>query len=102
MKTSKWFVVATEGATADGRTIERRWIEEMAANYDPSVYGARVNLEHFKGILPDGGFKRLGDVLALTTKSVTASYVYWRRLRRPMIWWQWCRQNKKFTPIDIR
>lgn len=68
MKTSKWFVVATEGATADGRTIERRWIEEMAANYDPSVYGARVNLEHFKGILPDGVFKRLGDVLALTTE----------------------------------
>ena len=34
MKTSKWFVVATEGATADGRTIERRWIEEMAANYE--------------------------------------------------------------------
>ncbi|HHF4837666.1 TPA: GPO family capsid scaffolding protein, partial [Haemophilus influenzae] len=26
-KTSKWFVVATEGATTDGRTINRTWIE---------------------------------------------------------------------------
>ncbi|KGQ36799.1 GPO family capsid scaffolding protein [Gallibacterium genomosp. 1] len=65
---SKWFVVATEGATADGRNIERKWLEEMAVNYDPTLYGARVNLEHFKGIFPDGDFKRLGDVLALKTE----------------------------------
>ena len=31
--TSKWFVVATEGATTDGRVINRTWIEQMAANY---------------------------------------------------------------------
>lgn len=45
---SKWFVVATEGATTDGRTINRTWIEQMAKNYNPKTYGARINLEHYK------------------------------------------------------
>ncbi|MCD9124022.1 GPO family capsid scaffolding protein [Cupriavidus sp. UGS-1] len=62
---SKWFRIATEGATTDDRTITREWIEQMAASYDPKVYGARINLEHFRGILPDGPFKAYGDVLAL-------------------------------------
>lgn len=48
-KTSKWFVVATEGATTDGREIQRKWIEEMAQSYDPkATYGARINLDHIK------------------------------------------------------
>lgn len=45
---SKWFVVATEGATTDGRAIHRSWIEQMAKNYDLKTYGARINLEHIK------------------------------------------------------
>ena len=45
---SKWFVVATEGATTDGRAINRTWIEQMAKNYDPKKYGARINIEHIK------------------------------------------------------
>ena len=46
---SKWFVVATEGATTDGRKIERNWITEMAETYDPvKTYGARINLDHIK------------------------------------------------------
>ncbi|GGY03901.1 phage capsid protein [Paludibacterium paludis] len=65
---SKAFCVATEGATTDGRIIERSWITQMAANYDPKVYGARVNLEHIKGYTPDSPFKRYGDVLSLSTK----------------------------------
>ncbi|MCG9124308.1 GPO family capsid scaffolding protein [Laribacter hongkongensis] len=67
---SKKFRVATEGATTDGRVIERAWIEQMARNYDPKRYGARVNLEHLKGILPDGPFKSYGDVLELTSEPV--------------------------------
>lgn len=67
---TKWFAIMTEGATIDGRTIERAWIEQMAANYDPSKYGARINLEHFKGIDPKGMFKAYGDVLALKTEEV--------------------------------
>lgn len=65
MAKSKFFSVATEGATADGRNISRDWIEQMAKNYDPKKYGARINLEHFRGILPDSPFKAYGDVLAL-------------------------------------
>ena len=48
-KKSKWVVVATEGATTDGRTMQRNWIEEMAESYDPkNTYGARINLDHIK------------------------------------------------------
>jgi hypothetical protein len=66
---TKFFRIAKEGATTDGRVIERQWLEQMAANYDPvNVYGARVNLEHFKGIIPDSPFKAYGDVLALETR----------------------------------
>lgn len=66
---SKWFVVATEGATTDGRIIERNWIEQMANNYDPiNILGARINLEHFKTYLYIDDFahsKSYGDVIAL-------------------------------------
>lgn len=68
---SKWFRFAVEGATTDGRQIQRSWIEQMAKNYDPKVFGARVNLEHIKGIFPDGPFKSYGDVLALNAKEIT-------------------------------
>ncbi|WP_137936117.1 GPO family capsid scaffolding protein [Chitinivorax sp. B] len=65
---SKQFRIATEGATTDGRVIERQWLTQMAANYDPKTYGARVNLEHIKGFTPDSPFKRYGDVLSLSTQ----------------------------------
>ena len=31
---SKFFRVATEGATTDGREIQRSWIEQMAKNFN--------------------------------------------------------------------
>ncbi|SMC24163.1 Phage capsid scaffolding protein (GPO) serine peptidase [Andreprevotia lacus DSM 23236] len=67
---SKKFRVAVEGATCDGREISRLFIQQMAATYDPEVRGARVNLEHFKSVLPDSPFKRFGDVLALTAEEI--------------------------------
>ncbi|MBK1686187.1 GPO family capsid scaffolding protein [Rubrivivax gelatinosus] len=67
---SKWFRVATEGATTDGRRIERSWIEQMAANFDPKRYGARVWLEHFRGIYPDSAFRAYGDVVGLKAEKV--------------------------------
>lgn len=48
---SKWFRVAVEGATTDGRRIEGDWIDQMAASYDRSQYGARVWMEHIRGTL---------------------------------------------------
>lgn len=67
---AKQFRVATEGATTDGRNIERSWIEQMAASYDRKKYGARVWLEHLRGVYPDSSFRAYGDVLALEAKPV--------------------------------
>ena len=67
---SKYFRIATEGATTDGREISRIWLTQMAANYDPARYGARVWVEHIRGIGPDSTFKAFGDVLALKVDKV--------------------------------
>lgn len=67
---SKMFRVATEGATTDGRRIERSWIEQMAKNFDPKKYGARVWLEHMRGVYPDSSFRAYGDVLAVEARTV--------------------------------
>ncbi|WP_136067080.1 GPO family capsid scaffolding protein [Modicisalibacter radicis] len=64
------FRVATEGATTDGRTITREWIEQMAKNYDPAKYGARVWMEHVRGMFADGPFQALGDITAVEAKEV--------------------------------
>jgi hypothetical protein len=71
---SKFFRVALEGATTDGRNISREWIEQMAKNYSPTKYGARLNLEHFRGVLPDGPFKAYGDVIALEARKETGEH----------------------------
>lgn len=67
---SKFFRVALEGATCDGRTIERKDIEDMAATYSQGVYGARVWIDHIRGILPDSAFRAYGDVTALKAEEV--------------------------------
>lgn len=70
MAKSKFFRVMTEGATSDGRTIDRAWIEQMARNYDPARYAARIWMEHTRGWLPDSPFRAYGDVLALKSEKV--------------------------------
>lgn len=67
---SKFFRVAVEGATCDGRAIERKDIEEMAATYDPQVYGARIWIEHIRGIHPDSPFRAYGDITSLKAEEV--------------------------------
>lgn len=67
---SNWFRVAVEGATTDGRQIERSWIEDMAATYDRAKYGARIWMEHFRSVLADSPFKAYGDVLAVKAEEV--------------------------------
>ncbi|WP_251978552.1 GPO family capsid scaffolding protein [Salinicola avicenniae] len=66
----KWFRVATEGATTDGRTISKTWIEQMASNFDPAKYGARIWMEHMRGMFHDGPFAALGDVTAAEAREV--------------------------------
>lgn len=70
MPKSRFFRVAVEGATTDGRTIEANWLEEMAASYNPATYAARVNLEHIRGVTAEPPFQSLGDVLSLKTEKV--------------------------------
>lgn len=67
---SKWFRVAVEGATTDGRQIERTWIEQMAASYNRTTYGARIWMEHLRSTWHDGAFKAYGDVLAVKAEEV--------------------------------
>ena len=67
---SKWTRIAVEGATTDGRTIERSWIADMAAQYSPNTYGARINCEHIKAYWPGGEFGAYGDVVALKSEEV--------------------------------
>ncbi|MGL5433270.1 MAG: GPO family capsid scaffolding protein, partial [Plesiomonas shigelloides] len=67
---SKRFRIGVEGATTDGRKILREWLTQMAENYDPEVYGARVNVEHIKSYSPDGSFGRYGDVTGLFAEEI--------------------------------
>ncbi|KRP83821.1 MULTISPECIES: GPO family capsid scaffolding protein [Pseudomonas] len=67
---SKWTRIAVEGATTDGRIIERSWIDDMASQYSQNTYGARINCEHIKGYWPGGEFGAYGDVVALKAEEV--------------------------------
>jgi hypothetical protein len=70
---STWFRVAVEGATSDKRTIERSWLEQAAKNFNQGTYGARIWLEHFRSIMPDGPFKAYGDVSGVKTEEVVVN-----------------------------
>jgi len=65
MKT-KPFLLATSGKTVDGREINPDWLRQMAKNYDPKTYGARLNIEHIRGISGQPPFNAYGDVLELS------------------------------------
>jgi hypothetical protein len=67
---SKFFRVAVEGATTDGRVIERSWIADMAATYNPQTYGARIWVEHIRSMLPESPFRAYGDVTAVKAEEV--------------------------------
>lgn len=69
-KKSKFFRVATAGATTDGRNIDAVQLQQMARNYDRNKYGARIFVEHIRGLNPEWGFRAMGDVLALRTGEI--------------------------------
>lgn len=69
-KLTKFVRVAVAGQTAtDGRTIEPKWLTEMAANYNPETFTARVNVEHYRNASATGPFPALGDVKALKVQT---------------------------------
>lgn len=73
MKT-KPFLLATAGSTVDGRTIDATMLEEMASSYNPKTYGARLNIEHVRGISGQSPFRAYGDVLELSVGEVDVDF----------------------------
>lgn len=69
-KKSKFFRVFTEGHTTDGRVVERQWILDMVETYNAAKYGARIWLEHIRGMTPDSPFKAYGDVTAVKAEEI--------------------------------
>lgn len=67
---SKVFRVAVEGATTDGRTIQRSDIQQMADSFSQQTYGARVWVEHIRGYTADSVFRAYGDVTAVTAEEI--------------------------------
>lgn len=70
MAKTKFFRVAVEGATVDGRTIERSHIEQMAETYRPETYTARINIEHLRGYSPEPPFNAYGSVAAVKAEEI--------------------------------
>ncbi|NLR72884.1 GPO family capsid scaffolding protein [Novosphingobium sp. ERN07] len=73
MKT-KPLLLATAGSTVDGRTIDDKMLEEMVSSYNPKTYGARVNIEHIRGISGEGPFRAYGDVVELSIGEVDVDF----------------------------
>lgn len=53
-----WVIIATSGATVDGRKIEKEWLEDMAKHYNPELYKAKLWPDHYRYVSG-------GNVLAL-------------------------------------
>lgn len=67
----KKFRVAVSGTTIDGREITREQIVSMAQSYNPTLYGARVNVEHYLSPYPGSELSAMGDVVALSAEDIT-------------------------------
>lgn len=70
MAKTRFFRIAVEGGTTDGRVIERDWIDQMAAGYNPATYTAGINCEHLRGYSPEPPFNSYGTVVALKAEDI--------------------------------
>lgn len=61
-KQSGWIIVATEGATVDGRTITASWINDMAELYSQEEYTALIWPEHKRSYWAEFDGKNWGTV----------------------------------------
>lgn len=102
-KITEWRIIGVSGDTVDGRAISAQELKDMAEQYDPAVYGARINLEHFRFLFPSwGGY---GDVLALKAEawdkdpSKTALYAQLSVL--PALQELWDGGQKVYTSMEI-
>ncbi|RQM37237.1 GPO family capsid scaffolding protein [Erwinia psidii] len=67
----KKFRVAVSGPTIDGREISSNDLFAMAEAYDPSVYGAVVDIEHYLSMSPDSTFSAVGHVTSLSAEAIS-------------------------------
>jgi hypothetical protein len=61
-----WVIIATSGSTIDGRKIEKKWLEDMAENYNEKLYSAKLWPDH------ERYFGSQGKVLALKVEPAEA------------------------------
>ena len=64
-----WRIIGVSGDTIDGREISAEQLHQMAEDYNPKVYGARINIEHSWWYWDDRDTGGLGDVIALKTEA---------------------------------
>lgn len=101
-KKSKFFRVATEGDTTDGRVIERSWIEQAAKTFNQKTYGARVWLEHIRGLYADSEFRAYGDVTALKAEEVDGKMALFAQIDpTPELVEMNKKRQKIYTSIEI-
>lgn len=77
---TEWRVIAMSGATVDGREITEKHIKEMAEQYNPEIYGARINLEHLRFIFPYPEVSGFGDVEELKAEKRGGKYALLAKL----------------------
>lgn len=102
---TEWRIIGVSGATADGREISATELQEAAETYDPEIYTAQINLEHFRFLFDDwkGGY---GDVRELKTEpwakdpSKTALLAKFSVL--PALQDVWDSGKKMFTSMEIQ
>ena len=98
-----WRIIGVSGATADGRKISAEHLHQMAAGYNRSIYGARINLEHIRFFLPD--YAGYGDVLELKTAPWPADTAKTCLLARlsvlPALQELWDNGKKVYTSMEI-
>lgn len=72
MLITEWLCACVAGATLDGREITELQISQIATTYNQTLYNARVWPEHIRGLVPDGLFKALGDVVEVKAEKLTS------------------------------
>ena len=103
-KITEWRIIGVSGDTVDGREISAQELKDMAEQYDPNVYGARINLEHFRFLFPSWG-GAYGDVLALKAdtwdKDPSKTALYAQLSVLPALQELWDGGQKIYTSMEI-
>lgn len=101
---TEWRIIGVSGETVDGRQISAEELKQMAEQYDPEIYGARINLEHFNFLFPGwgGGY---GDVLELKaepwSKDKTKTALLAKMSVLPNLQDLWDEGEKIYTSMEI-